>query len=436
MDSANSHSEVSSAPEVTPLLVPSEGLPSIIQYPSEIPEVVSKLLAGVGPIAVDAERASGYKYSQRAYLIQIRREGSGIFLIDPIACPDLFSISNALSNCEWIIHASTQDLACLREVGISPTSLFDTELGARIAGFERVGLGALIELLLNRSLAKEHSAVDWSTRPLPEPWLNYAALDVELLVELRNEVESVLRESGKLEWAKEEFASVLAAPPSPPREEPWRRTSGLHQVKKRRALAIVKLLWIERDGIAASRDIAPGRILPDSAIVAAALTPPTNASGLMSMRAFHGRGAEKYLRNWWSAIEQALAIPEDDLPELAKRSDGPPPPKVWSMRNPLAHARLSHARAAMKSISDEWSVPIENLLTPDTLRRLCWEPPSELSSWLAGRGARSWQISLLEAALASALLATEQLPEPEPDINLEISAEAPDEGVTAEPSPL
>ncbi len=430
MDSANSHSEVSSAPDVTPLLVPHEGLPPIIHYPSDIPEVVSKLLAGVGPIAVDAERASGYKYSQRAYLIQIRREGSGIFLIDPIACPDLSSISNALSDCEWIIHASTQDLACLREVGISPTSLFDTELGARIAGFERVGLGALIELLLNRSLAKEHSAVDWSTRPLPEPWLNYAALDVELLVELRNEVESVLRESGKLEWAKEEFASVLAAPPAPPREEPWRRTSGLHQVKKRRALAIVKLLWIERDGIAQSRDVAPGRILPDSAIVAAALNPLTNASGLMSIRAFHGRGAEKYLRNWWSAIERALAIPEDDLPELAKRSDGPPPPKVWSMRNPLAYARLSHARAAMKSISDEWSVPIENLLTPDTLRRLCWEPPSELSSWLAGRGARSWQISLLETALASALLATEPLPDPEPEIN----SEAPDEGVIAVPS--
>ena len=325
MDSATTHSDVASAPEVTPLLVPAEGLPPIIHYPSDIPEVVSKLLAGEGPIAVDAERASGYKYSQRAYLIQIRRKGSGIFLIDPIACPDLSSISNALKDCEWIIHASTQDLACLREVGISPTSLFDTELGARIAGFERVGLGALIELLLHRSLAKEHSAVDWSTRPLPEPWLNYAALDVELLVELRDEVESVLRESGKLEWAKEEFASVLAAPPSPPREEPWRRTSGLHQVKKRRALAIVKLLWIERDGIAQSRDIAPGRILPDSAIVAAALNPPTNSAGLMAIRAFHGRGAEKYLRNWWSAIERALAIPEDDLPELSKKSDGPPP---------------------------------------------------------------------------------------------------------------
>jgi len=415
MDSATTHSDVASAPEVTPLLVPAEGLPPIIHYPSDIPEVVSKLLAGEGPIAVDAERASGYKYSQRAYLIQIRRKGSGIFLIDPIACPDLSSISNALKDCEWIIHASTQDLACLREVGISPTSLFDTELGARIAGFERVGLGALIELLLHRSLAKEHSAVDWSTRPLPEPWLNYAALDVELLVELRDEVESVLRESGKLEWAKEEFASVLAAPPSPPREEPWRRTSGLHQVKKRRALAIVKLLWIERDGIAQSRDIAPGRILPDSAIVAAALNPPTNSAGLMAIRAFHGRGAEKYLRNWWSAIERALAIPEDDLPELSKKSDGPPPPKVWIVRNPLAHARLSHARAAMKSISEEWSVPIENLLTPDTLRRLCWDPPIDIAPWLSARGARHWQISLLEGALHEALLATEPLPDPEPD---------------------
>jgi len=414
MDSANTHSEVAGTPEVTPLLVPAEGIPPIIHSPSDLPDVVNKLLAGEGPIAVDAERASGYKYSQRAYLIQIRRKGSGIFLIDPIACPDLSSISNALHDCEWIIHASTQDLACLREVGISPTSLFDTELGARIAGFERVGLGALIELLLHRSLAKEHSAVDWSTRPLPEPWLNYAALDVELLVELRDEVESVLRESGKLEWAQEEFASVLTAPPSPPREEPWRRTSGLHQVKKRRALAIVKLLWTERDGIAQSRDIAPGRILPDSAIVAAALNPPTSAAGLMSLRAFHGRGAEKYVRNWWSAIERALAIPEDELPEHSKKSDGPPPPKVWIVRNPLAHARLSHARAGLKAISEEWSIPIENLLTPDTLRRLCWEAPKNVAPWLLARGTRKWQVSLLEGVLREALLATEPLPDPEP----------------------
>ena len=414
MDSANTHSEVAGAPEVTPLLVPAEGIPPIIHSPSDLPDVVNKLLAGEGPIAVDAERASGYKYSQRAYLIQIRRKGSGIFLIDPIACPDLSSISNALHDCEWIIHASTQDLACLREVGISPTSLFDTELGARIAGFERVGLGALIELLLHRSLAKEHSAVDWSTRPLPEPWLNYAALDVELLVELRDEVESVLRESGKLEWAQEEFASVLTAPPSPPREEPWRRTSGLHQVKKRRALAIVKFLWTERDGIAQSRDIAPGRILPDSAIVAAALNPPTSAAGLMSLRAFHGRGAEKYMRNWWSAIERALAIPEDELPEHSKKSDGPPPPKVWIVRNPLAHARLSHARAGLKAISEEWSIPIENLLTPDTLRRLCWEAPKNVAPWLLARGTRKWQVSLLEGVLREALLATEPLPDPEP----------------------
>ncbi len=427
MDSETTHSEESSAPEVTPLLVPSDGLPPIIHYPSDIPEVIEKLLAGEGPIAVDAERASGYKYSQRAYLIQIRRKGSGIFLIDPIACPDLSSISSALSDCEWIIHASTQDLACLREVGISPTSLFDTELGARLAGFERVGLGALIEVLLHRSLAKEHSAVDWSTRPLPEPWLNYAALDVELLVELRDEVETVLRDSGKLEWAKEEFAYVLAAPPAPPREEPWRRTSGLHQVKKRRQLAIVKMLWIERDGIAQSLDIAPGRILPDSAIVAVALNPPADVSGLMSVRGFHGRGAEKHLKLWWRAIDAALALSEENLPELAKRSDAPPPPKVWNIRNPLAHARLSHARAAIKAISEEWSIPIENLLTPDTLRRLCWEPPEPsppaLTHWLAGRGARPWQISLLEAALAEALTATEPIPEPIPEPEVESRAE-------------
>ncbi|MSZ50659.1 MAG: ribonuclease D, partial [Actinobacteria bacterium] len=235
-----SEAEVSTA---TPLLVPAAGTPDVIDTEPAFRNALSDLAKGTGPFAVDAERASGYKYSARAYLIQIKRNGGGLHLIDPIPFGpghQLFIELNELLNTdEVILHASTQDLPCLRELGINPRLLFDTELGGRIAGLPRVGLGPLLEAHLGVLLAKEHSAVDWSVRPLPQDWLNYAALDVELLIELRNIIAQLLLDAKKLHWAEAEFAAILAAPPNPPRVDPWRRTSGMHKIRKRNQLAII-----------------------------------------------------------------------------------------------------------------------------------------------------------------------------------------------------
>jgi ribonuclease D len=161
----------------TPLLTPRNGMPQLVETESDFEKTISALSKGSGDIAIDAERASGYRYSQRAYLIQIFRRGGGLHLIDPIPLANSrlwneFNIN--FSKYEWVIHASTQDLPCLIGVGLKPNLLFDTELGARIAGCDRVGLGPLAESLLEIQLAKEHSAVDWSIRPLKAEWLTYA----------------------------------------------------------------------------------------------------------------------------------------------------------------------------------------------------------------------------------------------------------------------
>ena len=197
-------------PAPTPLLHPAAGVPEIIETEAAFSAALKELAAGTGPYAFDAERASGFKYSARAYLIQIKRTNGGLHLIDPIPFgphhPCFIQLNSLISNEEVILHASTQDLPCLRELGIEPQILFDTELGGRIAGLPRVGLGPLLETLMGVSLAKEHSAADWSKRPLPSEWLNYAALDVELLVELRDKVYQLLVDAGKWEWAQEDFA--------------------------------------------------------------------------------------------------------------------------------------------------------------------------------------------------------------------------------------
>ena len=195
--------------EPLPLLELREPLPNVITDISVFEDAVNRIANGTGPIAIDAERASGYRYSQRAYLIQVRRQGSGTFLFDPISHLEFELLFRQTENEEWIIHASTQDLTCLREVGITPNKIFDTELAARLLGYPKVGLSALVEKHFGVTMAKEHSAADWSTRPLPEPWLHYAALDVELLIELRDMLHDELVKQNRIHWLDQECGHIL-----------------------------------------------------------------------------------------------------------------------------------------------------------------------------------------------------------------------------------
>ena len=393
-----------------PLLTLRDGLPAITDTDAGLADVVARVAAGTGPVALDAERASGYRYSPRAYLIQLRREGSGTALIDPIGYAHLTSLDAAIGDEEWILHAASQDLPCLREVGLAPVRLFDTELAARLLGYPRVGLATLVEVILGRSMRKEHSAVDWSRRPLPQPWLEYAALDVEVLVELRDVIAAALVESGKDGWAVQEFQHLIDHVP-PPRVDPWRRTSGIHKAKGRRALAAVRELWTTRDSIAEQRDTTPGRLIPDSAMIAAANSMPTSTSALLDTQGFHGRGARRYADQWLGALARARAFRDNELPPLTLRSDGPPAPRVWAERDPVAAARLATARVLVNAFAEERDVPVENLLTPDYLRRVLWKPPATtgdvetaVAKELARLGARVWQIEITAPMIAQAIL--------------------------------
>lgn len=393
-----------------PLLAPRDGLPPLIVTGEALAATARSLAGGTGPAAVDAERASGFRYGHRAFLVQIRRAGAGTILIDPVACPDLSGIDAALEGAELVLHAAGQDLPCLADLGFRPRRLFDTELAGRLLGYPRVGLGTMVEEVLGFSLEKTHSAADWSTRPLPADWLSYAALDVEVLIELRDALAAQLAEESKTSWAEQEFTAILEAKPPPPRADPWRRTSGIHRVRSRRGLAIVRELWQERDQIARRRDISPTRILLDAAIVEAARAAPATMEELVQLPGFTGRGARRYAQEWLRAIRGARALREEELPSSsAQPGDGPPPAHRWSERDPAAAQRLAATRAAIGELAEAWNLPTENLLSPDAVRRLCWSPPDPpaagpVAAALAGYGARQWQIELTAAPLAAALL--------------------------------
>ncbi len=396
-------------PALLLLDMPAEGVPDVVVDERELLRTAGLIAAGTGPVAIDAERASGYRYGQRAYLIQIRREGSGTCLIDPIACPDLSPIADVIVDVEWILHAATQDLPCLAEVGLHPTRLFDTELAGRLIGLPRVGLAAVVEHYLGLRLAKEHSAVDWSTRPLPEPWLRYAALDVEVLGQVRDRMADDLAAQDKTVWAEQEFDSLTRFTGPPVRVEPWRRTSGMHKVRNRRGAAMVRELWQTRDAIAIERDIAPGRVLPDAALIDLAIRGPKSGADISQVGAGHiSRSIRRYQRQWLGALDRARQVPDADLPVLTPRSDGPPPARAWADRDPVAAARLAQARTLLGEFARSRSIPIENVLSPDSIRRVLWAPPPDstlesVAEALFALGAREWQVAIAAPILEAAI---------------------------------
>ena len=380
---------------------------------------VATLEAGTGPVAVDVERASGFKYSQRAYLVQVFRRGAGVFLFDPPAVGEFATLQAAIGSDEWVLHAASQDLPSLRELGLEPATMFDTELAARLLGHPRVGLGAVVEDTLGITLAKAHSAADWSTRPLPQSWLEYAALDVEHLVDVRDALAAELAEQGKTEFAAEEFRAVLDRTPKPAREEPWRRLSGLHTVRGRKALAVARELWTAREDYAREQDVAPGRLIPDRALVAALLADPKSKHELAQLKEFTGRASRSQLDRWWAAFESGRAA--TDLPlERAIGGESIPPARAWSDRNPEADARLKAARSVVEGLAGDLNMPTENLLTPELLRRVAWNPPAPLSAASVGDaltelGARPWQIAQTAQLIADAFVQSVQSPVPAPE---------------------
>ncbi|BBZ07392.1 ribonuclease D [Mycolicibacterium doricum] len=406
--------DASTAAAAIPLLAPADGVPGLAVTTDEILAAAELLAGGHGPFAIDAERASGFRYSNRAYLVQIRREGAGTVLIDPVNHGEdptmvMAPVADVLDSGEWVLHAADQDLPCLAELGMRPPKLYDTELAGRLAGFARVNLATMVSDLLGLQLMKGHGAADWSKRPLPDEWLNYAALDVEVLLELRDAVAAVLDDQGKTDWAMQEFEHLRTYEAAPTRRDRWRRTSGIHKVRSPQALAAVRELWTTRDHIARRRDIAPGRILPDTAIINAATADPDSVEKLTALPVFGGARQRRSAQVWLDALDRARHT--TDLPDSAEPMNGPPPPSRWARRKPEAAARLEAARAGLSALSERVSVPSENLVTPDVVRRLCWDwkPVTDIAAaveeFLVAAAVRPWQRDLVVPVLTAALAA-------------------------------
>lgn len=378
----------------------------MVQDTHSLNEVCEYFASAAGDIAIDAERASGFRYSQRAYLIQLALRSGDIYMIDPIALGEnepgwSQKLAPILNQKTWLLHAATQDLPCLAELGFAPKAIIDTELAARLAGLERVGLGSLALELLDIELAKEHSAADWSIRPLSEAMLDYGALDVDVLHELWDEIEQVLVADGKIDWALQEFDHLLSFRAKPVPAEPWRNLPGLSKIRDEEKLKLAASLWLVRDAIASAEDLAPGRLIPDRSIMSAVEQKPRSKRELAANKSFQGRASRTRLGEWWDAIADAYSVEIDPNPE---KGNGIPNHRSWEKRFPEAHIRLNAVRPLLAELAELHKLPIENLLTPDYLRRVMFEPAASISNMLAELGARDWQIALALPAIEAGLI--------------------------------
>lgn len=447
---------------------PREGVPEVIDTLEAYKDYCSLLAAGSGPLAADAERASGFRYGHEDWLIQFKRKGAGIGLLDPIALGklgvDWHEFNKAVGDAPWIIHDSMQDLPGFFDIGLRPRALFDTEIAAKLLGRKRFGLSSVTEYYLGLTLAKEHSAADWSYRPLPRDWRNYAALDVELLIELEEVMSGELKKQGKISWANQEFAHLLSkgAQKKAPHPNPWLRISHISVLMHDKiGLMIAKELWQKRDELARQYDIAPTLLLSDAAIIEAGKRKPSNSREFRSIRILNERvrihtGSEqdkmferyapiqrKIKPNVWkNVIEDAInraksgevaiidyaqsSNDEDDCgcsnessliaknvqdaqesQDVQESQAAPRSMKYWREHHPKRYERLQNVKRSLIKISEDTHTPSEVIIKPQIIRNLCWQDDVEhidVKEFLDEQGARMWQSDLIAESVTRAIM--------------------------------
>ncbi|MBE7365099.1 ribonuclease D [Corynebacterium aurimucosum] len=399
--------------------VPVDGTPKVLLSPREFHAAADRLAAGTGPFAIDTERASAYRYDDRAFLVQIRREGAGTFLLAPEHHRTELraALAPVLNGQEWVVHAAPSDLPCLAWLGLYPGRLFDTELAARFAGFAHPNLAAMVLELFDVQLEKGYGDSDWSETPIPRSWRNYAALDVELLNELAVTLRDILAEEEKLDWAYEEFEKIVDdhARIKGPEPRSWRDLKGVSSLRSGEQLAVARELWQRRESIARTQDVAPNRVLPHRVLVDIARRVPRSPREINQIKGFPRRRGGATLR-WFDAVETALASPRQQWPKVLRSPRPVPSKSVFSREFPELWQLYTEIRSDFEDLGDELGISYELILKPSLLRMAVWAAcgpeggvageitdASDIPDFLRSQGAREWQIELASPLLRHGL---------------------------------
>lgn len=364
-------------------------LPEVVAEDSALDQALQGLRAGSGPLGVDAERAGSYRYSQRAYLVQVFRRGAPVLLLDPIGIEDFSRLAELLAGEEWVMQAAHNDLECLAEIDLVPSRLFDTELAAQLLGLEKVGLASLVESHLGYTMRKGHGQADWSARPLRRSWLEYAVLDVEVLPDLQDALAEDLSDAGKNEWARQEFEHQIRPRTSTDPDERWRRTGSAGRLKTDAQRGALRALWLLRDEIARTRDIAVHRVVRDQVLVEIAKVQPTSTEELAAVPNLP-RPLLRHSSRWLDAVKDGASQPQ----RLPARTEGPPARslRAWEQRDPEAAERWTALKSRVIERAQDLKVWTQTLLAPDIVADLAWQPPTDPGARMLELSARDWQV--------------------------------------------
>lgn len=273
-------------------------------------------------VTVDTEFLRESTFWPQLCLIQIASPDHEA-LVDPLAKGlDLKPFFDLMTDASVVkvFHAARQDLEIIHHLGgVIPHPLFDTQVAAMVCGFgDSVSYDQLVQKITGKHIDKSSRFTDWSHRPLSQKQLDYALADVTHLRDIYASLKAELEREGRAHWLEDEMA-VLETPETydlhP--DDAWTRMK--MRVRKPSELAVLMKVTAWREREARNRDVPRGRILKDDAIYEIAQQQPRDAEALGKLRTVP-RGWERSASGAAiiAAVNEALAIPKEELPKIAK----------------------------------------------------------------------------------------------------------------------
>ena len=356
------------------------------------------VLAQAGRLAVDIEADSLYHYFEKVCLIQISTD-TRTYVIDPLVVRSLSELGRLMADpaVEKVFHAAAYDLLSLkRDYGFTFKNIFDTHVAAQLIGHEQLGLGSLLEELLAVRHSKHRQRDDWSRRPLDPDQLRYAAMDTHYLLPLRDLLEQELREKGRLDWAREEFESMLGSEPHERSFDPegYRRIKGSRELSPQQ-LAVLRALYLLRDHYARAMDLPPFKVLGNTVLIDLARNPPSHADQLSRRPGISARVTSRFSGEIFRAIRKAKVEDTFDSPTQGHA--------VWRSHPPDAQSRLERLKAWRQAKANELNLHVGVVFPGSLLEALAAFPPPDAASLARMDGMRAWRAREFGSEILQAL---------------------------------
>lgn len=326
-------------------------------------------LAAEDIIAVDTESNSLYAYQEQVCLIQFSTRSKD-YLIDALALPDLSPLATIFSTNRMlkVFHAAEYDLICLfRDYGFKFDFLFDTMIAARILGYQKIGLGALLEKYFGLQMNKKYQRANWGKRPLKADMLDYARQDSRYLIPLQEKLRAELVAAGLWDLALEDFRRMTQGieDTTESDEDDFWKLHGARDLSPEKA-AVLKSLYQFREATARAQNRPSFKVISHQALVELAETCPQHHADLLNLSALHENQAKRYGRGLLNAVQAGQHAPPIS------------PPNHTRPHNSVLE-RIDALQEWRKHTGQNLGVPSDVVLPRDVLNRIAWANPADLA---------------------------------------------------------